>query len=143
MKMLPRFAAIAGASMIVTACAQGDQITNDTQPFAGIGEDETITLLGTEPFWDVEITGSRATYSSPENLDGTPFTVSRFAGNNGLGFTGELDGKAVTIAVTPGSCNDGMSDREFPYTATVEWGDTSLQGCGYTDAQPFTGEETP
>ena len=138
-----RFVALAFAPIMLSACAQGDQISSDTQPFDGIGEGEAITLLGTEPFWDIEIAGTSATYTTPENMEGSQFTVSRFAGNNGLGFTGQLEGEAMTIAVTPGACSDGMSDREYPFTATIDWGDKQLKGCGYTDAQPFTGDAAP
>jgi uncharacterized membrane protein len=131
------------APVMLTACAQGDQISRDTEPFDGIGEGELITLLGNEPFWNIAVDEEQATYSSPDNLAGTQFTVSRFDGNNGLGLSGTLDGTAIQIAVTPGACSDGMSDREYPFTATVNWGDRQLTGCGYTDSQPFTGDPSP
>ena len=125
------------------ACTQKDEIGTNTEPFDGIGAGEAITLVGTEPFWNIEIVGENASYSSPENLNGEAFAVSRFAGNNGLGFTGELNGEPITITVTPGECSDQMSDRDYPFVSTVAWGDRLLNGCGYTDAQPFTGDEAP
>ena len=140
---LPRYAFLACLGAVVAGCTSNDQISDDTQPFDEISESETVTLLGTEPFWDFTIIGDSATYKSPENLDGSTFAVTRFAGNNGLGYSGELDGKAVQIAVTPGTCSDGMSDRDYPYTATINWGESTLRGCGYTDNQPFTGDEAP
>jgi uncharacterized membrane protein len=138
-----RHVALISAPALLVACAQKDDVSHSTKPFDAIGADEVITLSGTEPFWSISIDGDNATYTSPENLDGSSFTVARFAGNSGLGFTGELDGAPVTIAVTQGQCSDGMSDRTYPFTATVEWGELKLEGCGHTDAQPFTGDETP
>ncbi|PKP63624.1 MAG: hypothetical protein CVT87_03330, partial [Alphaproteobacteria bacterium HGW-Alphaproteobacteria-9] len=76
----------------------------------------------------------------PEGYD---FAVERFAGNNGLGFSGTMEGAAVTITLTPGVCSDGMSDRTYPYVATIALGDETLRGCGYTDRQPFTGDAAP
>ena len=133
---------VAGA-MLIAGCAQGDAISNNTEAYDGVAESETLHLLGTEPFWGFEISGAIARYSSPEDIDGTEIAVTRFAGNNGLGFSGELDGSPIQIAVTPGECSDGMSDRSYPFTATVSIGDSTLYGCGYSDSQPFTGDEAP
>jgi uncharacterized membrane protein len=134
-----------GAALLLTACSpqSDDAITTDTAPFDGNAADEIITLAGTKPFWGMTIANDVATYTTPENTDGSVFEVSRFAGNNGLGFSGRLDGADVVIAVTPGECSDGMSDRTFPYTATVVLGEQRLAGCGHTDRQPFTGPAAP
>lgn len=134
--------------LALAACAtEPGEITRDTKPFAGIDAEATITVLGTEPFWGVSIApkgeGFEARYSSPENLDGTAFGVTRFAGNNGLGFSGEMGGQGVQLALTPGDCSDQMSDRTYPYTATLMLGETTLYGCAYTSDEPFTGDAAP
>lgn len=135
-------------SAIVMGCAQDPgEITRDTEPFGMIAPTASLSLLGTEPFWGIEIVpegaGYTGTYSSPENIDGTSFSAARFAGNNGIGFSGELDGKNVQIALTPGECGDGMSDRTYPYFAIVQIGDSDLRGCAYTSDEPFTGDAAP
>lgn len=128
----------------VAACKSGSgEAPGEVPVFDGIGEGEAITALGTEPFWSAKISGSTLTYSTPDNFDGVEIEVSRFAGNGGLGFSGTLDGVALNIAVTPGDCSDQMSDRTYPYTVTLKIGDAQLDGCAYTDRQPFEGEETP
>ncbi len=134
--------------LLLAACSQTPgEISQDTQAFDGIAAEATISVLGTEPFWALEIEsegdGHRATYSSPENPEGTRFAVDRFAGNNGVGFSGMLDGEAISAAITPGDCSDGMSDRSYPYTATVSLGDSTLFGCAYTSDEPFTGNAAP
>ncbi|WP_298469120.1 hypothetical protein [uncultured Erythrobacter sp.] len=141
--MIARFAKCSGvaAAILLAGCAQGDSISNNPEPYDGIAEDETLHLLGTEPFWSFEISGEAAEFTSPEDLDGVGITVTRFAGNNGLGYSGELKDEPLQIAITPGDCSDGMSDRSYPFTATISWGEATLLGCGYTDSQPFTGEE--
>ncbi|BDW83543.1 membrane protein [Erythrobacter sp. Dej080120_24] len=134
--------------MLVASCTDTPgEISRDTKPFDDISATTHISMLGTEPFWGIDITpdgeGFVARYTSPEDLEGSQFAVSRFAGNNGIGFSGSLDGKALQIALTPGQCSDGMSDRTYPYTATVALGDAVLYGCGHTSDQPFTGDEAP
>ena len=134
--------------LLLAACSQSPgEISRDTQAFDGIEADASISVLGTEPFWGINVEpdgeGYVATYSSPENIDGTRFAVQRFAGNNGVSFSGEMEGEAMSLAITPGDCSDGMSDRSYPYTATVSLGDSTLFGCAYTSDEPFSGEEAP
>ncbi len=130
------------ALMLATsACAEdpvGDiQGEDDASSFSAIADDEVISLGGTEPFWSIEISGDALVYSTPENIEGDRTSVSRFKGNNGLGFSAVLNGQALEIAVTPGECSDGMSDRLYPYTATVNLGEATLFGCGHTESQPY------
>lgn len=123
------------------------EISRDTTPFEGVAQTASISALGTEPFWAVEIDpadgGHEAVFTTPEAMEGQAFAVTRFAGNNGLGFSGELAGEPFQLALTPGECSDGMSDRTYPYTATVLRGDTTLYGCAHTSDEPFTGPEAP
>ncbi|MFY7745179.1 MAG: COG3650 family protein [Erythrobacter sp.] len=143
--MPPRHLPLAALMLVAAACTpQGQQDGIDPQgkAFDAVPPDETVTLTGTEPFWTLTIERDTARWTTPENPQGTLFAVTRFAGNGGLGFTGSLDGKPLTAALTPGACNDGMSDRRFPFVATIALGGETLQGCGYTTGQPFTGGES-
>lgn len=113
----------------------------DDQPFAAIGKEETIRILGTEPFWSGEIAHGMLTWSTPDNIDGQRLPVTRFAGRGGLSFSGELDSRPLDIAITPASCSDGMSDRTYPYVATVTLGDQQLNGCGWSETEGYSGGE--
>lgn len=138
-------AAAALLAILLAACSGDDsRITAaESEPYAGIGEGEVIRFGGTEPFWGGEIRGDTLRYSTPEDPDGQTIAVKRFAGMNGLGFSGTLDGAAFDMTVTPGACSDGMSDRTYPFTVTLRLGDDLRTGCAHTDAQPFTGPENP
>lgn len=114
---------------------------SDAQPFAAIAEGEVIHFTGTEPFWAGKIAGDRLTWTTPENIEGEVITVTRFAGRGGLSFSGTLDGADLLLAVTPGKCSDGMSDAIYPFVVTVDLGVRQLNGCGWTDSQPYTGME--
>ena len=126
-----------------SAAAPEAPASSRTKAYSGIGENETVRFTGTEPFWGGEVSGETLTYTTPENIDGTQIAVERFAGRNGLSFSGTLDGADFVMAVTPGECSDGMSDRTYPFTVTLEVRGEQRQGCAWTDAQSFTGPEHP
>ena len=127
---------------LLTGCGQSDAIDTSGAIYDGIAPEASITLTGAEPFWGLEIDAAvdgqhAGRFTHPEDIDPSVFSLSRFAGNNGLGFSGELAGKAVQVAITPGECSDGMSDRLYPYAATVAWGEATLIGCAFTSEAPF------
>ena len=129
------------ALLLAAACAPAerqDGIDPQGKAFDKVAPGEDVTLTGTEPFWTLRVAGEDATWTTPENQPGVRFAAARFAGNNGLGFSGTLEGEPLTATLTPGTCSDGMSDRRYPYVATVAWKGTTYKGCGHTSAQPFT-----
>ncbi|MXP14856.1 hypothetical protein GRI44_08875 [Altererythrobacter confluentis] len=145
-----RYAGLGAAMAFLAACQQDAGSSANvpgggaaTAAYDGIAEGDTVHFAGTEPFWGGTIAGAMLTYSTPENPEGTAFLVDRFAGNGGLGFTGTLDGAPFNMAITPGSCGDGMSDREYPFVVTLRIADETRRGCGWTDSQPFSGDAQP
>ena len=87
-----------------------------------------FTALGTEPFWDVQVTGRTLTYSGLD-IETKVLEAERTSTQNSATYTGNHEGAAFKLVVTVGTCNDGMSDNEYPYT--VEWtfdGQTN-RGC--------------
>jgi len=107
--------------------------------FDAIAKNEAIRLVGTEPFWGGTVKGSVLTYTTPENPSGTAVAVTRFAGMNGLGYSGALSGKPLDLLITQAPCSDGMSDRSFPFTASLQIGAEKRSGCAWTDRLPYRG----
>jgi uncharacterized membrane protein len=142
---MPRCLPLAALFIGLAACtpAQTDGIDPEGKAFSAVAPDEKVTLLGNEPFWTFTAEGSAGLWTTPDNMSGTRFKLVRFAGNGGMGFSGELAGKAFTATLTPCDCSDGMSERRFPFVATIALGGETLRGCGYTTSQPFTGDEAP
>lgn len=128
-----------GQGQDATARKNGDGANN----FTAIASEETLRFSGTEPFWGGSVTGSTLTWTTPDKPDGTTIKVDRFSGNNGLGFSGTLDAAAFNMAVTHAPCSDGMSDRVYPFTVTVEISEAPHNGCGWTEKTPFTGPKAP
>lgn len=133
------------AAAVLAGCSAlpVDRQNKGEQRFSAIAEDEAIKVVGTEPFWGGTVDTGRFTYTTPEKPDGDRIAVKRFAGLSGLGYSGTLDGKPVDLTITVGACSDGMSDRQFPFTATLRIGEEIRQGCAWTERSPFTGPANP
>lgn len=126
------------ASLLLVGCSPDEAVNvpgdaADSQAYAGIAEDVVVHFTGTEPFWGGQVAGESLTYSTPENIDGTTITVTRFPGRGGLSFSGNLDGRALDLAITPGNCSDGMSDRTYPFVATLQLGNEQRSGCAWRE----------
>lgn len=117
--------------------------TDETAPYSEIAEDEVLHFTGTEPFWGGEVSGKTLTYTTPENQDGEVIAVERFAGRGGISFSGLLDGADFDMTVTPLECSDGMSDRTYPFTVTLEIGEDERNGCAWSERHPFEGPQNP
>lgn len=109
---------------------------NDRKPWSGIAVNERIRVAGTEPFWNAEVRDGLITYRTPEQPGGDQATVTRFAGRGGTSFSGTLAGREFTLAIGPGPCSDGMSDRHYPYNALLKIGDEVRKGCAWSDRHP-------
>ncbi|WP_417320880.1 COG3650 family protein [Erythrobacter aureus] len=134
------------AALALAGCSGNDDPgpgSLQSSTFDGVADTEMVHYTGTEPFWGGAAGGGMATYTTPENPDGAEFPVERFAGNNGLGISGTMDGVGFDLTITPGECSDAMSDRSYPFTATLLIGNEQRQGCAWTDSQPFTELEIP
>lgn len=117
--------------------------SDDNAPFAQIAPGETVQFTGTEPFWGGQVSGTALTYATPEAPDGTDIAVTRFAGRGGVSWAGMYQGARFALAVTPGDCSDGMSDRTYPFVATLQVAEEQRNGCAWTERRPFTGSAAP
>jgi uncharacterized membrane protein len=135
----------AAAAPQVPAEVAGAAVPDADSPEAydGIAPDEILHFTGTEPFWGGEVSRGTLRYSTPEDQDGTEIAVERFAGRGGIAFSGQLDAAPFEMMVTPLECSDGMSDRTYPFTVTLQIGEEVRNGCGWTDKKPFAGPENP
>lgn len=88
-----------------------------------------MQALGTEPFWAVEVTPGRLSYSTPENQKGTEFPSRRAVEGEAQVWTGTFEGSQFTLRIAPGTCSDGMSDTVYDYTSMVAFAGETRQGC--------------
>lgn len=97
--------------------------------------------LGTEPFWAVHTVSSgnggiALRYSTPENSEGSAIAIEdELVETQMRRLSGMMGDQPFAIELTVAPCSDGMSDRNYPFTAQVTLGDQTLAGC----ARPMDG----
>lgn len=82
--------------------------------------------LGTEPFWNLEITPEQLTFYGAD----LPRTVVPNPGARRLANGRAYDTRQLQVIIRTESCNDGMSERQYTETVQVRTGDRSFSGCG-------------
>lgn len=108
--------------------------------WGAIAAGERLRFAGTEPFWGGTARGGWLRWTTPENLSGQLVRVKRQTGTV-LTLTGRLRRGPFTMTVRAARCNDGMSDRTYPYEVTVRFRRETLHGCGWTARRPYSGSE--
>ena len=90
---------------------------------------------GTEPFWSVEVTPLTLVYTTPDDCAGDGGCQGREAVPVRTDYAGktivlaQLDDGELHLTITPGPCNDGMSDKEYPWTVVARRGESIWPGC--------------
>lgn len=90
----------------------------------------SFRALGTEPFWNARVEGRCVTYSHPEDMAGTRVWTRFEPRSDGGRWSGALDGRLLQLTIRPKrGCSDGMSDRTYPYEATISVDGEKRKGC--------------
>jgi len=137
------------AILALAACSPADGPAAPPAPpesapmLGGVDLGQPIRALGTEPFWNVELTGSEMIYSGvdrPEQRAPQPGSVVQ-----GTTATWEAEtaaGTTISVMLAATECSDGMSDRTYPLSAIVRIGDEVLTGCAATVAAIMSAGES-
>lgn len=147
-----RILAVACLALAAAACSQepapADEPTLVEAPgpeLGGVDLSQPVRLLGTEPFWSIDLTGSEVVYAGvdrPEQRGPQPKPLIQ--GTVATLETATAAGTPVAITLTETECSDGMSDRTYPLTAIVKVGEETLMGCAAsTAALTVPGERGP
>ncbi len=133
-----RLALIFAAAATLTILAACSQPAADKAPaapveartLAGVDLDQPLRVLGTEPFWAVEITPAGLTYSGVDRPEQKAANPGPALQGTVATWTTETEAKTpLVVTLTATDCSDGMSDRTYPLTARVEIGGETLTGC--------------
>lgn len=155
---MKRFLVLAGAAWLLVAChptAQDSQApaaaapghadapavptepaSAPTTPQAAVNADflGPLQAAGTEPFWGLKVSAKELVFSRPARNDLRVANPGpRMEGKSAVWAVpnGELE-----LTLTPGHCSDGMSDRDYPYTAVVVADGQTLSGCARPGMAP-------
>lgn len=92
--------------------------------------------IGAEPFWGVSIGRDGLVFSEPaaEPVEFPPAEPRRTG--DGFSLASWLDGRVLAVELRAESCSDGMSDRQYEWTARVEIDGRRLEGCAIRDPLP-------
>ncbi len=92
--------------------------------------DQRLRATGTEPFWAVDVDGTRLLYMTPDNPAGTVLTASQTPFARGSTWDGTHAGQPFSLTLREdGVCSDGMSEREYRYHADFDIAGQQLHGC--------------
>lgn len=131
--------ALIAAAALLAACggaAAGDEpaATNRTvaKPAAAPAAATTAPAgtyhaLGTEPFWTLSIGDGRLVYQQNE---GEPVLTVPAPAPSAIPNGRQYRTDRITATIVRGLCSDGMSDRVYADTVTVEVGGQKWLGCG-------------
>jgi uncharacterized membrane protein len=114
-------AAAAAAVLLLAGCGPAPPLSSD------------LTLAGSEPFWAVAIPkGGEAIKVSligdPDMDAGYPVESKGEGGE--IILTSRSPQGDIVMTLTPGKCRDGLSEREYPWDASVLYKGRTLKGCG-------------
>lgn len=104
----------------------------------GVDLTKPLKLIGTEPFWGVDIGPGALELTGVDRPEVTaPNAGPKADAASAVWEARGSDGKPLKITLTPEKCSDGMSDRTYALTAEVRHGDETLKGCADA-AEVFT-----
>jgi uncharacterized membrane protein len=86
-------------------------------------------LVGTEPFWGGTVTGTSVRYMVPERQFGDVVETRRSYGPGSETYSGTFRGRPFVLTLTRVPCSDGMSERPFAFTATLQVAGETRRGC--------------
>ena len=113
--------------------------TNGPPPPAPLFE-YPMRLVGTEPFWGGRIARDGITISGADRPDMRfPFKDPAVTGAGARFRSQSIGAFPVDITLVRELCSDGMSDKRYPFEATVVLGKETLKGCAIREAE-FGGE---
>ena len=119
--------AAAGLSGCVPAAMSGrgadgaEAVTDESIP-------SQLIARGTEPFWAVEVDGGRLVWKTPDQPEGVAVSAERRVDGTGVRYVAREAG-TFELAIVPGPCSDGMSDLEYPFSATWRHAGRTWRGC--------------
>ncbi len=96
-----------------------------------------LSCFGTEPFWNLTTTSEGTlTFGNPGSLESKTLTHTTLVNASGTagGFAFQIEAKStdhyrIKLNVIKGECNDGMSDRIYPFSTLVEAEGVVFYGC--------------
>lgn len=88
-----------------------------------------LRVLGTEPFWGIQVQGDALHFTTAEDPAGKLMVAPPKQRADGIEYAGDDAGTAFALTLVKRDCSDGMSDRTYAYQASFRYGQTRYTGC--------------
>jgi uncharacterized membrane protein len=125
-------AMLVAATLGGTACAKPDAppARDTTATSAGHTEPLVFHVVGTEPFWALEINSTGLRFVTPDDTAGVHYPMSTpVSSGDTLRWHATTGGRTLEARVWPAACSDGMSDRTWTHRAVVQVDTVTYRGC--------------
>lgn len=138
---IPALALLLALGASLAGCSGSSDKTDEPAPatppapvmIGGIDLVQPLRVLGTEPFWAVDVAHETLVLTRPGVADVTAPTSDPVVTGTTAIYSGTTNtGQTLVMTLIATECSDGMSDRVYPLTARVELGEETLNGCGNT-----------
>lgn len=121
-------------ALLLAACGDKTAPTATPKPTAATNTVSGLALraIGTEPGWAAEVgAGAQPKISLQLDYGQRKLEVAQATViEESNGFAGDTnDGTAVSLTYKREQCSDGMSDRDYPASVTLQVGDQQYLGC--------------
>lgn len=152
MRLFSKYVLSSVAVLALAACSQEPAERQEPAAMAapapvlaGVDLTQPVRVLGTEPFWGLDITSAGLVYSGVDRPEQRADNAGPTIQGTSASWSEITDaGAPLKVDLFATECSDGMSDRVYPLTARVEIGDETLAGCAAaTSAILSTGESGP
>jgi uncharacterized membrane protein len=138
---------LTAAAALLFACSSEPDAPNASPEaatfptFDGLDLSRPVRLIGTEPFWSIDLTGSEVVYSGVDRPEQrAPQPRPSVQGTVATLETATSSGTEIVITLTATECSDGMSDRTYPVTALAKVAGETLMGCAAPTASLASGD---
>ena len=124
------------SAVLLAACSQAPLPPGEPPAQPGAAFAYPMRLIGTEPFWGATITADTITLSGADRPHLRFAAGERAVTGAGVRWrTNSASGDPVEVTLVRETCSDGMSDRTYPFQATVVLGSETLRGCAITESE--------
>ena len=100
----------------------------------------TFIALGNEPFWNLQIIPlmHKMIFKSPSETKEFAYRGSTREGDKTMYESLAASGERLTIIIQKQNCGDGMSNRQYHYSAQINLGNKTFIGCAIKKGDRFS-----
>lgn len=121
------------SSLVILGIGAATLLTAN-QTIAQSSKTEEFNVVGTEPFWNIKISRKGIVYQAmgekPQTFTSSaPLSASNRPVDKVRVYRFGWKNSNILMLNKVANCGDGMSDKKYPYSATLIMGNRVVEGC--------------